>query len=64
MKRLICLCIISLLSLSACNSDNNPMQREEEVDRSDTTKDSYDQDDIHSGNDVLPDDLDSGVIEQ
>jgi hypothetical protein len=55
---------MSLLSLSACNSDNNPMQREEEVDRSETTEDSYDQDDIHSGNDVIPDDLDTGVTEQ
>ncbi len=64
MKRLICLSLMSLLSLSACNSDNNPMQREEEVDRSETTEDSYDQDDIHSGNDVIPDDLDTGVTEQ
>lgn len=64
MKKLICLCFLSLFSLSACNSDNNPLQREEEVDRSDTSEDSYDQGDIHSGNDVLPDDLDSGVTEQ
>jgi hypothetical protein len=64
MKRIICFSLLSLLCLSGCNSDNNPIQREEEVDRSDTSEDSYDQNDIHSGNDVLPDDIDTGVSEQ
>lgn len=60
MKRLFCLAL-TLFTLS-CNSDYSPLEREEEVD--DTYEDSYDQSDIHSGKDVLPDDLDSGVTEQ
>ncbi len=63
MKKIICFSLLSLWSLSACNFDNTPLQREEEVER-DTREDSYEQKDIHSGNDVLPDDLDTGVTEQ
>jgi hypothetical protein len=64
MKRTLCLCLLLLLTLSACHSDTNPLDRQEEVDRGDTTENSYDQDDVHSGNDILPDDLDTGVSEQ
>lgn len=62
MKTIMCLSLLSLMALSACHSDENPLQREEEIDRS--SEDSYDQKDIHSGNDILPDDLDSGVSEK
>lgn len=38
-----------LLILTACHSDNQDIQREEE--------DSYSQRDIHPGNDILPNDI-------